>query len=70
MKKINIKFTNLLRVNNYWVVSDKKRLKQILINIIGNSVKFTNKGGIELKLENSSANILKFEIIDSGTGIK
>ena len=56
--------------NNYSIVSDKKRLKQILINIIGNSIKFTNQGYIELVIDEAKSNILKFEVIDSGTGIR
>ncbi|WP_159638893.1 PAS domain S-box protein [Sphingobacterium composti Ten et al. 2007 non Yoo et al. 2007] len=52
---------------------DHVRLKQILINLIGNAVKFTNKGEIVLKvsiLKKSNTNIkLRFSVKDTGIGI-
>lgn len=51
--------------------SDPKRLKQVLINLIGNSLKFTSKGWIRLVITQTVyRNVLKFEIIDTGCGIK
>ncbi|MDX1959132.1 MAG: ATP-binding protein [Leptospiraceae bacterium] len=52
-----------------FIVSDSTRLKQILVNLIGNAIKFTEKGIIKLKVQKSSENILFFEVIDSGIGI-
>lgn len=52
---------------------DENRIKQILINILGNAVKFTEKGRITLKLTWENVNnhaILKFEVVDTGQGIK
>ncbi len=49
--------------------SDEERLKQILFNIIGNAIKFTNEGGkilIKTKLFNEKFNI---NVIDNGIGI-
>lgn len=55
------------------LVGDSKRLKQILINLVGNAVKFTEKGKIKLSiaplLENSEEVKLKFVIEDTGIGI-
>ncbi|WP_298498653.1 ATP-binding protein [uncultured Algibacter sp.] len=52
---------------------DKIRLSQILINLIGNSVKFTNNGTINLrvKLINTKDNLVNlcFEVEDNGVGI-
>lgn len=55
------------------VYSDPKRLRQILVNIVGNAVKFTEKGGIHLAVDmiqrpDQSA-LLAFKIVDSGIGI-
>ncbi|MFL9833412.1 response regulator [Chryseobacterium terrae] len=52
---------------------DETRLKQILINLLGNAVKFTSQGEIELKVEKlkkDNENItLRFSVRDTGIGI-
>jgi signal transduction histidine kinase/CheY-like chemotaxis protein len=50
------------------VKADQKRLSQILINILGNAVKFTQRGGISLRLQYAREFAL-IEIEDSGPGI-
>lgn len=60
--------------NNYYINIDKKRLEQILINILNNSIKYTNfKGEIlwenTLKLEGETKGYYTFKIKDNGMGI-
>jgi PAS domain S-box-containing protein len=57
------------------IVSDHTRLSQVLINLVSNAIKFTPKGGVEVrvipnseKTEQSGLEI-KFEVIDTGIGI-
>jgi signal transduction histidine kinase/CheY-like chemotaxis protein/ligand-binding sensor domain-containing protein/HPt (histidine-containing phosphotransfer) domain-containing protein len=54
-----------------WV--DEVRLRQILINLLGNSVKFTERGEIELKIEArqeaTSETVFRFSVRDTGMGI-
>ena len=50
------------------VRADKKRLGQILINILGNAVKFTRRGGVGFRLR-YGREIALFEIDDTGPGI-
>jgi PAS domain S-box-containing protein len=56
-----------------FVLADSARLIQVLLNITGNAIKFTDNGGvtIELKvLEESNTNIrIKFSVTDTGIGI-
>ncbi|QGJ69747.1 Hypothetical protein PBC10988_14340 [Planctomycetales bacterium 10988] len=53
------------------IQTDPKRLRQILLNLVGNAIKFTNEGtitiGVEIKPEKEE---ILFEIIDTGIGIE
>ncbi|MCI0711950.1 MAG: ATP-binding protein, partial [Chloroflexi bacterium] len=51
-----------------FVVTDAGKLRQILINLIGNAVKFTQQGGITLRAKHDGP-YLYFDIEDSGPGI-
>ncbi len=50
------------------VYADEKRLRQVLINLLGNAIKFTEGGGVTLKVE-PVENKVRFEIIDTGVGM-
>jgi len=56
-----------------WVIADAQRLKQVLLNLIGNAVKFTDEGAISLTLRPSAAPAeaagVRFDVRDSGSGI-
>ncbi len=55
------------------VIGDPGRLRQILINLVGNSVKFTSEGEIVLKIDVEkdlpSETMMRFSVKDSGIGI-
>ena len=51
------------------IVSDVSKLRQILVNLLGNSVKFTQKGGIMLQVIKASNSTLKFMVADTGVGM-
>jgi two-component system sensor histidine kinase/response regulator len=59
------------------VTGDPKRLRQILINLMGNALKFTKEGSITLHISNDCEKIelsedqkgLRFEVIDTGIGM-
>ncbi|MEY2659163.1 MAG: Sensory/regulatory protein RpfC [Pseudomonadota bacterium] len=57
-----------------WVRVDPDRLAQILINLLGNAIKFTPKGEVSLHLYTEHADskqaTLRFEVRDSGAGIE
>jgi signal transduction histidine kinase len=59
------------------VLADDKRLSQILLNLLGNAVKFTHVGGVTLRAQALPAAdtlpghvMLRFEVQDSGVGIE
>ena len=55
------------------VTGDSLRLKQILINLIGNAVKYTQEGSVTVRVARTyseeNINRLRFEVIDTGIGI-
>ena len=56
------------------LLGDPHRLRQVLINLLGNAVKFTKTGGVTLRLStrevaNGSAAV-RIEVIDTGIGIE
>lgn len=56
------------------IIVDELRLQQVLMNIVGNAVKFTEKGGITMKASfsriNSNHISLRIDITDTGIGIE
>ena len=56
------------------LIGDPLRLRQILINLIGNAIKFTNQGAIEVEVkcekQNTNQATFYFSVKDTGIGIK
>jgi len=54
------------------IITDKGRLSQIFINLIGNALKFTSKGGITVSAQvyNKDKNYLQLSVLDTGIGIQ
>jgi signal transduction histidine kinase/DNA-binding NarL/FixJ family response regulator len=57
------------------IFADEKRLRQVLLNLVGNAIKFTDKGSVTLKVAvvenhpNPSTRSFKFQVEDTGVGI-
>ena len=51
------------------VIGDPTRLRQILLNLAGNAVKFTQEGGVGLRLTRGPNDTLRFDVADTGPGI-
>ncbi|MCJ8270097.1 MAG: ATP-binding protein, partial [Psychrosphaera sp.] len=51
------------------VFGDQGKLRQILINLLGNAVKFTTRGSITLTLDTPQPNHYRFTVSDTGIGI-
>jgi PAS domain S-box-containing protein len=55
------------------VLTDEKRLRQVLINLLSNAVKFTKSGGVTLKVgytDQTPTTKIRFQIEDTGIGIE
>ncbi len=55
-----------------YVVGDEGLLEQVLVNLVGNAIKFTHQGSVALNIERQSSGSggdLYFQIIDTGIGI-
>ena len=52
-----------------WAVGDSKRLRQVLLNLAGNAVKFTASGRVLLAVSHGSGDRVRFSVSDSGPGM-
>ena len=54
--------------------SDPMRLRQVLLNLVGNAIRFTQEGSVTLIIQpgegNGEAPAIRFEVRDTGTGIR
>ena len=64
---------NISPTTPYELVGDPHHLRQVLINLIGNAIKFTEVGGVEVRVttasESATTASIRFEVIDTGIGI-
>ncbi|MCX6910479.1 MAG: ATP-binding protein [Verrucomicrobia bacterium] len=71
-KQLHFAIERVGEVSRY-VITDESKLRQVLINLLGNAVKFTDKGGVTLRVQTQPAEgavlRLQVEVEDSGPGI-
>ncbi len=60
---------NGLQTPSRWVHGDEIKLKQVLINLLGNSVKFVESGTVTLRVQPLNNDAYLFEVTDTGKGI-
>ena len=51
------------------VIGDAGRLRQVLLNLGGNAVKFTRDGGVGLRVEAGRPGLIRFTVADTGPGV-
>ncbi|AOH36263.1 ATP-binding protein [Luteimonas sp. JM171] len=52
-----------------WVVGDIVRVRQILLNLVGNAIKFTSRGHVELGVHRGEGDTVRFVVTDTGPGL-
>lgn len=71
--KIDIKFKGF-RDHNTSVKTDKKRMQQVILNLMSNALKFTDRDGkimlLVEKIVRDGSDFLRLSVVDSGIGIK
>ena len=67
-KNIDLSFTIAKNVPKA-IYADESKIKQVIINLIGNSLKFTSKGFVKVSIEKLKDHKLQIKIKDSGKGI-
>ncbi len=72
-KKIRLELVHPERIINHFYFADIQKIRQILINLIGNSLKFTKEGNVKLEISIESSETIidwvSFRIEDTGIGI-
>ncbi len=60
-------------VRHDMVLGDPVRVRQILANLIGNAIKFTEKGGVSVRVGHAGSrgepNLVRFDVADTGAGV-
>lgn len=64
-KSLSLALANPIEVN---VTADPSRLRQVLLNLICNAVKFTHEGGVEVSIEVGERVVLS--VVDTGEGLE
>jgi len=67
-KNISVSLTGTDKTPIY-VHGDEGKLRQVLVNLIGNAIKFTNEGKVTVELEQKPSNHYTFQVTDTGPGI-
>ena len=66
-KNLDLNLDYPFAISSDWV-GDQQKIKQVLVNLLGNAIKFTTEGEINLKLRPISTGI-RIEVTDTGIGI-
>ena len=65
----DIQFDVICEPNLPNIIADENRIKQVLINLLDNAIKFTQEGGMVTLKANATKDFLTIEVADNGPGI-
>jgi PAS domain S-box-containing protein len=66
-KQIELRISNTLQNSN--IINDSVRLRQILVNLVSNAIKFTEVGSVDVELKEVTPDRLSITVKDTGIGI-
>lgn len=66
----NLKLTLSIHPSLGEVTSDRRRIEQLLLNLLNNAIKFTEEGSISLTAAPLGNSIIQFKVTDTGIGIR
>jgi len=69
-KHLRLRVDGLGAGRSFPVVGDAGKLRQVLINLLGNAVKFTEQGGVTVRILDRGSGQWRFEVEDTGPGIR
>ena len=68
--EVDMRFVKSEKIGeSLFILTDRYRLHQVIVNILTNSIKFTEQGFIELKLDMQDEKTLLFSVTDTGKGV-
>ena len=67
-KGIELRIDPLNPKEEIWIRSDENRLRQVLVNLVGNAIKFTKEGYVEIGIK-VTGDYIQFHVSDTGIGI-
>ena len=72
-KNLDLLIDNSPQPGSYRLVGDPTRLQQALLNLVANAIKFTDAGGVTIRVrieeDNATNAMVRFEVQDTGIGI-
>ncbi len=51
------------------VAADPRRIRQVLLKLVDNALKFTDRGGVEIRVERDETQFVRFSVVDTGHGV-
>lgn len=70
LQQKEISFGIVRKINtNIIINADRGKITQVLINLLGNAIKFTDEGFVELRVSSIENKMLQFDVVDTGIGI-
>jgi signal transduction histidine kinase len=60
----------ILNIKNPEIVNDLNRVRQVLVNLISNAIKFTDSGGVTIEVKDICAEKIEISVRDTGIGIR